>query len=214
MNIGILGSGIVAQTIGTKLIDGRHSVMLGTRDVTKLQAWRSETGGVGQAGSFADAAAHGEILINATAGTGSLAALHAAGADHLHGKLLIDVANPLDFSHGIPPSLSVANTDSLAEQIQRAFPDVRVVKALNTINIQLLVNPQQLAGGDHHAFVSGNDAEAKAQVATLLDDWFGWTQIIDLGDISSARGSEMLLPLCLHLWGALGTPLFNVKIVR
>jgi len=153
-------------------------------------------------------------VINATAGTGSLEALKLAGDGNLKGKIVIDIANPLDFSKGMPPTLSVCNSDSLGEQIQRAFPQVTVVKTLNTMTAALMVDPGQLAGGDHHVFVSGNDTGAKARVTELLKSWFGWRQVIDLGDITTARGTEMILPLWLRLWGALGTPMLNFKIVR
>lgn len=214
MKIGVFGSGMVGQAIAGKLAELGHEVMVGTRNPAKLQDWLGEIGGNAQAGSLAAAAAHGEILFNATNGGGSLEALALAGEVNLNGKILIDIANPLDFSQGMPPTLFVDNTDSLGEQIQRAYPQVRVVKTLNTVTASLMVNPSQLAGGDHHLFVSGNDAEAKAQVIDLLTAWFGWRQIIDLGDITTARGTEMYLPLWLRLWGALGTGLFNVKVVK
>lgn len=214
MKIGVFGSGMVGQAIAGKLAELGHEVMVGTRNPAKLQDWLGEIGGNAQAGSLAAAAAHGEILFNATNGGGSLEALALAGETNLNGKILIDIANPLDFSQGMPPTLFVDNTDSLGEQIQRAYPQVRVVKTLNTVTASLMVNPSQLAGGDHHLFVSGNDAEAKAQVIDLLTAWFGWRQIIDLGDITTARGTEMYLPLWLRLWGALGTGLFNVKVVK
>ncbi|HEY7686921.1 MAG TPA: NAD(P)-binding domain-containing protein [Gemmatimonadales bacterium] len=224
MNIGILGSGVVGQTIGAKLVDRGHDVILGTRSPDKLddkrglgaplREWLQKTRGKARLASFAAAAAHGEVVINATAGTGSLDALKLAGDGNLNGKILIDVTNPLDFSKGMPPTLSVCNTDSLAEEIQRAFPQVKVVKTLNTMTASLMVDPGQLAGGDHHVFVSGNDTGAKARVTELLKSWFGWRQVIDLGDITTARGAEMILPLWLRLWGALGTPMLNFKIVR
>ena len=139
--------------------------------------------------------------------------LELAGETNLRGKILIDVANPLDFSQGMPPTLSVSNTDSLGEQIQRGFPEAKVVKTLHTVNAYLMVDPAQLAGADHTVFVSGDDTEAKATVAGLLRS-FGWTDIIDLGDISAARGTEMLLPIWLRLFGALQKPILNFKIVR
>ena len=143
----------------------------------------------------------------------SIAALEAAGRDNLAGKVLLDIANPLDFSQGFPPSLFVSNTDSLGEQIQAAFPELKVVKSLNTMNAFLMVDPRQLADGDHTVFVSGNDAEAKKTVTGLLES-FGHTDVIDLGDISTARGTEMLLPIWMRLYGALNNPMFNFKIVR
>ena len=214
MKVGILGSGMVGQAIGSKAVELGHLVMLGTRDVTKLQDWRRQAGGNARVGSFAETAAHGEILFNATKGSGSLQALSMAGEANLNGKILVDTANPLDFSKGTPPSLSVCNTDSLGEQIQRAFPKLKVVKTLNTIIASLMVNPRQLADGEHHIFVSGNDDEAKAQVVNLLSTWFGWKYIIDLGDITTARGTEMYLLIKLRLWDALGTGMFNIQVVK
>jgi hypothetical protein len=214
MKVGILGSGMVGQAIGSKVAELGHEVMLGTRDLTKLQDWLGHVGGNARVSSFAETAAHGELLFNATSGGGSLQALSLAGEANLNGKILVDISNPLDFSHGMPPSLFVSNTDSLGEQIQRAYPNVKVVKTLNTVTASLMVNPRQLADGEHHIFVSGNDAEAKAQVVTLLSTWFGWKYIIDLGDITTARGTEMYLPIWLRLWGALGTGKFNIQVVK
>jgi predicted dinucleotide-binding enzyme len=165
-------------------------------------------------GSFADAAAHGELVVNATAGEASLDALRQAGEVNLAGKVLVDLANALDYSQGMPPSLFVANTDSLGERIQRAFPAVRVVKTLNTMNALIMVSPHQLADGDHTVFVCGNDPEAKALVTRLLTEGFGWRDVIDLGDLTAARGAEMLVALWVRLWGALQTPTFNLKVVR
>ena len=227
MKIGVLGTSVVGQTISGKLADLGHDVTVGTRDVDKTMArtephpyglpafsvWQKQYPGI-KLGTFADAAKHGEIVINATNGMGSLKALNLAGEANLNGKILMDIANPLDFSQGMPPVLSVCNTDSLSEQIQRAFPKVKVVKTLNTVTASLMVDPRQLADGEHHIFVSGNDAEAKAQIVNLLTSWFGWKHIIDLGDITTARGTEMYLPIWLRLWGVSGTGIFNVKIVK
>jgi predicted dinucleotide-binding enzyme len=226
VNFGILGSGIVGRTLGGKLAELGHQVMIGTRDVSETLA-RTQPEGYGgppfgvwqqqhprvKLGTFADAAAHGEIVVNATAGMGSLEALEMAGRAHLAGKILMDIANPLDSSRGMPPTLSVANADSLGEQIQRAFPETRVVKTLNTVTASLMINPSLLSG-EHSVFVSGDDAEAKAMVTQILKDWFGWPSVIDLGDITSARGTEMVMALWLRLFRALQTPLFNYRIVR
>lgn len=214
MKVGILGSGMVGQALGGKLAEIGQEVVIGTRDPAKMKDWLSKIGGTIRAASLADAAAHGEILVNATNGRGSLEALAMAGKANLSGKILIDISNPLEFSQGMPPSLFVSNTDSLGEQIQRAYPRVKVVKTLNTVTASLMVNPRQLADGDHHLFVSGNDPKAKAQVTHLLTIWFGWKHIIDLGDITTARGTEMYLPIWLHLRGALGTGIFNIKVVQ
>jgi 8-hydroxy-5-deazaflavin:NADPH oxidoreductase len=226
MNVGILGTGAVGKTLAAKLASLGHAVVIGTRDVAATMAntasdvfgnppfsvWQKSHPGVKLAG-FADAAAHGEVIINATNGSASIDVLERAGKS-LDGKILIDLSNPLDFSKGMPPSLFVCNTDSLAEQIQKAFPRVKVVKTLNTVNASVMVNPGAVASGDHHLFLSGNDATAKAEVMGLLKSWFGWRNFIDLGDITTARGAEMILPIWLQLWGALKTPMFNFKIVR
>jgi predicted dinucleotide-binding enzyme len=224
MKIGIIGSGVVGQTLGAKLVERGEDIVLGTRSPgsvndkrgfgQSLDGWLKATGGKARVGTFADAAAHGEIVINATSGTVSLEALSLAGEQNLRGKILIDVSNPLDFSKGMPPTMTVCNTDSTGEQIQRAFPETKVVKTLNTTNVNVMVDPGAVAGGDHDLFVSGNDAAAKARVTELLRQWFGWRTVIDLGDITTARGAEMILPIWLRLWGALGSPAFNFKIAR
>jgi hypothetical protein len=140
--------------------------------------------------------------------------LELAGEENLAGKVLIDIANPLDFSQGRPPFLFVSNTDSLGEQIQRRFPQTRVVKALNTMNCQVMVDPSRVPG-EHDVFLCGEDAESKRQVAELLES-FGWpgSRIRDLGGISSARGTEMYVALWLRLWGAVGTGDFNIAVVQ
>ena len=226
MKIAVLGTGTVGRTIAGKLSELGHEVVVGTRDPQATLArtdsdamgnppyatWQADHPAVRLA-PFADAAASGELVVNATGGGGSLEALTQAGAENLAGKVLLDVSNPLDFSQGFPPTLGVKDTDSLAEQIQRAFPDARVVKSLNTMTAAVMVDPGRVGGGDHSVFVSGNDADAKQTVAELLDD-FGHTDVIDLGDISTARGPEMILPLWLRLWNAVGTPMFSFKIVR
>jgi predicted dinucleotide-binding enzyme len=215
MRIGVLGSGVVGQTIGTKLVQLGHEVTLGSRaaDNPKGAGWVKGAGDRANQGTFSDAASFGEIVFNCTSGVASLEALRQAGEANLAGKLLIDLANPLDFSRGMPPTLSVCNTESLGEQIQAAFPKTRVVKSLNTINCQVMVNPS-LVPGEHDVFVSGNDAGAKAQVTTILRDWFGWRNVVDLGDIVSSRGVEMYLPLWLRLMGAFKTPHFNVHVAH
>ena len=215
MRIGILGTGTVAQTLGAKLVQLGHDVKLGSRTATndKAAAWAKGQGARASHGTFTDAARFGEVLLNCTAGTASLDALKAAGAASLEGKILIDVANPLDFSRGMPPTLTVCNTDSLGEQIQRAFPGAKVVKTLNTVNCEVMVNPG-LVPGAHDLFVSGNDADAKQAVTGYLRDWFGWQSVIDLGDITTARGTEMLLAAWIRVLMALGTARFNWRVVK
>lgn len=226
MRFGVLGTGMVGRAIAGRLVSLDHDVMIGTRDVPRTRAtsgpdrmgnppfstWQREHPDV-KLGTFAQAAAHGEVVVNATNGAASVEVLKLAGEGNLRGKTLIDVSNPLDFSKGMPPTLSVSNTDSLGEQIQRAFPQTHVVKTLNTVNAYLMTGPAQLAGGDHTIFLSGNDAGAKAQVTELLRS-FGWKDTVDLGDITTARGQEMYLPIWLRLWGAMKTPMFNIKVVR
>jgi 8-hydroxy-5-deazaflavin:NADPH oxidoreductase len=227
MQIGILGTGVVGQTLAAALAEKGHTVTIGTRDPAETLAretakpparvtyrdWQRANPSVRLA-TFADAARSADVVINATSGVGAMSALEDAGADALGEKILIDASNPLDFSKGMPPTLSVCNTDSLGEQIQRAFPRVRLVKGLNTITAALMVNPGAVNGGDHTLFICGNDADAKATVKRWLGEWFGWRDILDLGDVTAARGTEMYLPIWLRMWGALGSPMFNVKIVR
>ena len=225
MKIAVLGTGMVGQALAGRLDELGHDVVVGTRDPQAtlartepdgmgnppFSAWLQGHQGVGLA-TFADAAAGAELVVNATSGSGALPALELAGADNLDGKVILDISNPLDFSAGFPPTLFVKDTDSLGEQVQRAFPQARVVKTLNTLNAHLMVNPKEL-GQESSVFVSGDDATAKATVTELLES-FGHTDVIDLGDITTARGTEMLLPVWLRLMGALGTPAFNFKVVR
>ncbi len=229
MKIGIFGTGGVARTIAAKLVVLGHDVMLGTRDRAATLA-RTEGGppsGGGAAfkdwhkdnaqvklGTHAEAAAHGELLINATNGGGSIEALTLAGEKNLGTKVLLDISNPLDFSRGMPPTLFVCNDDSLGERIQKTFPKVRVVKSLNTLTAGLMVDPALLPEPTN-IFLSGNEAGAKEEVRGVLRQ-FGWkdADMIDLGDITTARGSEQILPIWIRLWGALGTPMFNFRIVK
>jgi len=225
VNIAVLGTGMVGRAHAARLAELGHTVTVGTRD-PQATLGRTDADQMGnppyaewaaghpeiQLATFADAAAGAEVVVNATNGASSLDVLALAGADNLAGKVLLDVANPLDFSAGLPPTLFVKDTDSLGEQIQRTFPEARVVKSLNTLNADLMVNPEKLPEGSS-VFVSGNDDGAKTTVTALLKE-YGHRDIIDLGDITTARGTEMLLPVWLRLYGALGTPEFNFKIVR
>ena len=227
MKIGVFGTGVVGQTIAEKLESLGHDVMLGTREAQQslaregndsfgrppLKDWLAAHPKV-RLDTYAEAAAHGELLVNATSGLGALDALKLAGEKNLGSKAMLDISNPLDFSKGFPPSLTVCNTDSLGEQLQRAFPQLRVVKGLNTLTSFLMVAPRNLPE-PHHIFLCGNDADAKAEVRQLLGS-FGWTdaEMIDLGDITNARGTEQLLPIWVRLYGALKSPMFNFRIVR
>ena len=212
MRIGVQGTGAVGKAIGTKLVELEHEVTMGSRTADNQQAaeWAAAAGERAAHGTFEDAAASGELVFNCTAGTASLEALRAAGEENLAGKILVDVSNALDFSQGTPPILAVCNIDSIGEQIQRFFPETRVVKTLNTVNNQVMVDPGQVAG-DHHMFVCGNDDAAKEEVRELLQS-FGWERFLDLGDISAARGMEMYLPLWVRLIEVVGTPVFNIKV--
>ena len=214
MKIGIVGTGIVGKTLGSKLAELGHEVKMGARTAgnEKAVAWAQLAGKRASQGSFADAAAFGEMVFNCTSGHASLQALEQAGAKNLDDKTLVDVSNPLDVSRGMPPTLSIVNTDSLGEQIQRAFPGARVVKALNTLTASLMVNPAALPQ-ETDVLICGNDKFAKAQVIEILKS-FGWKSIVDLGGISGARGTEMWVALWVRLMAALGTPRFNLKLVR
>jgi predicted dinucleotide-binding enzyme len=216
MKIAVLGTGMVGKAIGTKLVQLGHQVMKGSRTSNneKATAWVKELGANASQGTFADAAKFGEIIFNCTNGAGTLDALKAAGEENIASKLLIDISNPLDFSKGMPPTLLVANTDSLGEQIQKAFPNAKVVKTLNTVNCNVMVNPS-LVPGEHDIFFSGNDADAKARVKDILMNWFGWKNVIDLGDITGARSMEMYVILWVRMMmGPVGHPNFNLHIVK
>jgi predicted dinucleotide-binding enzyme len=218
MKIGILGTGIVGNTLGTALIAKGHEVKMGSRDAANEKAaeWTKTNGKNASQGTFADAAVLGDIIFNCTKGEHSLEAISLAGEQNLAGKILVDVANPLDFSKGMPPTLSLVNDTSLGETIQAAFPKTHVVKTLNTLNCTLMVDANKLANGDHNLFICGNNETAKQKVKELLHENFNWKteNIIDLGDITNSRGTEQLLPIWIRLWGTLGTADFNFKIVR
>lgn len=229
MRIAIIGTGTVGQTFASKLIILGHDVMMGTRNVSEklsstardgygnppFNEWHAENKGV-NLGTFAEAASFGEIILNVTQGGKSINALKLADTKNLSGKILVDIANPLDFSQGMPPCLipELSNTNSLGEEIQKIFPDAKVVKTLNTMWCGLMVNPAMIGGGDHTNYICGNDTDAKNQVKSLLNE-FGWRSenIIDLGDISSSRGTEAVLPIWLRIWGATQNGAFNFKIV-
>jgi predicted dinucleotide-binding enzyme len=217
MKIGILGTGMVGQAIATKMIQLGHSVMMGSRSGKheKAEAWIAANGESASQGTFAETASFGEIIFNCTKGEITLEVIKQAGAENLKGKILADVTNPLDFSKGMPPTLLIVNDNSLGEEIQKALPDTHVVKTLNTMTAPVMVNPSLVNGGDHSVFLSGNSQEAKAKVGALLQE-IGWKEnnIIDLGDITTARGSEQLLPIWVRLYAAMGSPMFQFKIVK
>lgn len=217
LKIAVLGTGSVGDTVGSKLIELGHSVMMGSRTANNEKALEfvAKNKDKASTGTFADATAFGEIVFNCTSGMGSLDALKMGGAENLNGKIIVDIANPLDFSKGMPPSLFVSNTNSLGEEIQKAFSMAMVVKTLNTMWCGIMVNPGMINGGDHNVFMSGNDGDAKNHVREILKS-FGWKEsnIIDLGDIKTARATEGYLPLWLSIFGAEKMGAFNIKVVK
>lgn len=226
MRIAVLGTGSVGQALAGRLEELGHDVTMGTRDpAATLERTGADQDGApapadwlrGHPGvalrTYAEVASSAELVVVALSGSAVIAVLEQIGDDVLAGKVVVDVTNPLDFSAGFPPTLFVKDDDSLAERIQRAFPRARVVKTLNTMAAHLMVRPQQLADGDHSVFVSGDDPAAKAVVTDLLTA-MGHTDVVDLGGLDTARGTEMILPVWLRLWGALGTATFNLKVVR
>jgi predicted dinucleotide-binding enzyme len=225
MNIAVLGTGMVGRTLAARLHELGHTVVVGTRDPAAtlartdpdrmgnppFSAWHADHQDV-PLSTFADAAAGAELVVHASSGSAAREVLGLAGSENLAGKTLVDVSNPLDASAGFPPTLFVKDTDSLGEQLQRAFPEARVVKTLNTMTAAIMVHPETL-GASSTVFVSGEDADAKATVTELLRS-FGHDDVVDLGGIETARGAEMVMPVWLRLMGALGTPFFNFKVVR
>jgi len=229
MNIAVLGTGSVGQTLSGKLLELGHKVVMGTRNVAEAQSRNTKDGygnpGIGEwiksnpgvkLATFADAISFGQYIINATQGGKSIAALKAGNPGDLDGKIIIDIANPLDFSKGMPPVLipELCNTTSLGEEIQKAFPQSYVVKTLNTMWCGLMVNPAMIGGGDHNNFLCGNNSEAKIEVRKLLFQ-FGWKEenLVDLGDITAARGSEMILPIWLRVMSVKHNGAFNFKVI-
>jgi len=218
MKIGILGTGMVGNSLGTKLVQIGNQVTMGSRSANNAaaQKWASSLGERAHTATFRDAAAFGEVIISCTGGMHSMEALNSVGAEPLRSKILIDVSNPLQQDKDGSMILGFCNTDSLGERIQRVFPQTRVVKALNTVNCDIMIEPSRVPG-DHNLFICGNDAAAKKDVSKYLSDWFGWrpANIIDLGDITAARGTEMMMPLWMRLFqGVIGHPHFNYHIVR
>lgn len=215
MRYAVLGTGEVGRTLGGKLVELGHEVTLGSRSKDNPAAleWAQGAGGGASAGTFAEAAAAAELVVNAVGGRVSLAALEAAGAANLDGKVIVDVSNPLAIEEG-QLRLDPVESDSVGEQIQRAFPHARVVKTLNTVNCQVMVDPSRVPG-EHQMFVCGDDDDAKEQVTALLGE-FGWPahRVLDLGGIRAARSLEMYLPLWVNLFQNLGHADFNVEVRR
>jgi predicted dinucleotide-binding enzyme len=213
MRIAVIGTGVVGRTLAPALQRLGHDVVVGTRDPGATAAREDWTGVDVPLQPLATVAAQADLVVNATNGGASLAVLGEVGSDHLAGKVLMDMSNPLDLSHGFPPRLSVKDSDSLAEQIQRAFPEAKVVKALNTLNVSVTVDPGSIGDGDTTVFAAGDDAEARQLVVGLLRE-LGWVDIVELDGLSNARGLEMYVPLWVRLMGAFGTAEFNLKLVR
>jgi predicted dinucleotide-binding enzyme len=218
MKIAVLGTGQVGNLIGSRLIENGHQVMMGGRESKNekgLDFVKSNSPENASYGTFAEASGFGEIIFNATNGRFALDALKLANTDFAE-KIIIDVANPLDFSTN-PPTLipEFANTNSIGESIQNHFPKAKVVKTLNTMGMELAVNPRQLNNGDHSLFIAGNDENAKARTKKLLAE-FGWRieNVIDIGDITAARAMELYLILSVRLRMTLGIPGFNIKVIK
>jgi 8-hydroxy-5-deazaflavin:NADPH oxidoreductase len=227
MKVAVLGTGSVGQTIANRLSGLGHSVVIGTRNVAEsklrkaadafgnpaIGEWIEKNPSV-KLVTFSEAAALGEIIFNCTKGVYGIEALTLAGKENLTGKIIVDISNPLDFSKGMPPTLTISNDNSLGEEIQKLFSNSKVVKALNTMWCGLMVNPAMINGGDHSTFVCGNDQDAKTEVKKILKS-FGWSDknILDLGDITNARGTEMYLPLWVRIFGVTQNGAFNIKIV-
>jgi len=227
MKIAILGTGMVGRALAGRLAALGHDVVIGTRDVEVTLA-RTEPDGMGNppyatwARAHPDvrllplpqAGEHGEVVVNATAGAASLAALDGVGTTRLAGKVLLDLALPLDFSTGMPPSFLVLGDDSLGEQIQRSHPDARVVKTLNTVFCEVMVDPARVPG-HHSLFLAGDDDAAKQTVRGLLNE-FGWADddLLDLGGIERSRATEMYMMLYFTLHGVLGDFDFNIGVVH
>ena len=213
MKIGILGTGMVGAALGRKFTQLGHQVKMGSRTANNEAAakWVKASGSNASQGTFSDAASFGELVFICLNGAVFLEVVKGLNAKDLSGKVLVDVSNPLDFSRGMPPSLSISNTNSLGEEVQKAVPSAKVVKTLNIVNCDVMIDPAK--GGNPTMLLCGNDAEAKKKVTALLNS-LGWRDIIDLGDITRSRGMEMLVPLWLNLFGVFGNPHFGLKVIR
>ncbi|HEY0029292.1 MAG TPA: NAD(P)-binding domain-containing protein [Bacteroidia bacterium] len=214
--IAILGTGMVGSTIGSKMIELGHEVMMGSRTISneKTKAWVAANGTNASKGTFADAAAFADLIFICTKGEVTLEMLRSANVNNFNGKTVIDISNPLDFSKGMPPILipEYCNTNSLGEEVQKLLSKANVVKTLNIVNCLIMVDAKKSAG-DPTMFVCGNNAAAKEEVTGILHQ-FGWNDIIDLGDISTARGTEMLMPIWLRTWMATGIGHFAFKVIK
>ncbi len=226
MKVAVLGTGMVGQTFAQKLASQGHQVMMGTRNVKDTKDRQTSNNNFGEwlqknpdvnLGTFADAVSFGEIVFNVLNGGGVKDAINACNKSDFDEKIIIDISNPLDFSKGFPPTLSegLNNSNSLGEEIQTTLPNAKVVKTLNTMNCNIMVDPSSVNGGKHTNFICGNNAEAKEQVKSILNS-FGWDNenILDLGDISNARGTEGIVPLWARIYNATQTATFNFQIMK
>ncbi|HEX6333043.1 MAG TPA: NAD(P)-binding domain-containing protein [Flavisolibacter sp.] len=219
MNIGVLGTGMVGETIATALTEKGHNVRMGSRTENneRAAAWVKRSNNHATQGTFYDAAAFGEIIFLCLNGEHALEVTRNIPRDSIEGKIVIDITNPLDFSRGLPPAIldGLGNTNSLGEEIQKAVPAASVVKVLNTVNCKLMVDPKLVNNGDHHLFICGDDRVAKNKVKHFLVDTFDWRaeNLLDLGGIQSARCVEAYVPLWVAIMQAKGSPMFNLKIV-
>lgn len=219
MKIGILGTGAVGEHLGSALIKKGHFVLMGSRKAgnERALAWKKKGGNNANEGSFEDAAIYGDLIFLALNGEHALEAINSFDRGHLDGKIVVDITNPLDFTQGMPPRVLEKYRDtSLGEAIQAALPHAYVVKTLNTVNHELMVDARLVNKGSHTLFICGNDANAKNGVKHFLVDNFHWTpdDLLDLGDIKAARLTEAYVPLWVQIWQATGTPMFNIKVVR
>lgn len=195
MKIGIIGSGSVAQTLGTGFVEKGHEVMLGTRDASKLAAWQAQSGDKASVGTFADAASFGEVIFLSVAATALDPAIKLAGGDSFAGKTVIDLSNPMDFSGGIPPKFTATVDNSLGEKVQRALPEANVVKAFNSIGVAVMTDPD-FEGETATHFIAGNSEAAKAEATALIEE-FGW-DVVDLGGIEQSFFLEALASLWVN----------------
>ena len=220
MNIEVLGTGVVGETIATALTEKGHNVRMGSRSTNneKAAAWVKKSNDHATQGDFNDAAAFGDIVFLCLNGAHALEAVRSIDADSINGKIVVDVTNPLDFSKGMPPRLleGLSNSTSLGEEIQKHLPGAKVVKTFNTMNCYVMVNPKLVNDGDHTLFVCGNDADAKNKVKHFLVDAFGWKpdNLLDLGGIEMSRGTEAYVPFWVMMMQATGSPMFNIKVVK
>jgi len=202
--VGVLGSGAVGRRLAAGFLSRGHDVMIGSRDPAKadLRQWLAEAGRGIAAGTFAQAADHGALIVLALLGEAAEAGITAAGPEKFSGKVVIDAMNPLDFSGGFPPKLSVSGQDSLGERVQRALPEAKIVKAFNIIGNDYFVDPR-FREGLPTMLIAGDDGGAKSLVRDVLAD-FGWSDVIDIGGIEGSRELEAICIAWVKIGGVRG----------